>query len=258
MFFALSKIIDFILLPISWIFILMLFAFFSKNARRRKIALGANFLLLLMLSNESFVNYFQKKYEAKEVHLAKYQTYPWAVILSGGMVKGGLQNQNEIHVGETADRFIQPILLYKQGHIKKILISGGNTSMGKLRIDQTEETKKTKELMVAMGVKAEDIFLETQARNTYENATYSAQKLIKYMQKDSVLLITSAMHMPRSVACFEKIGFKVKAYPTDFKKKDTEQGILSVLFPTAKNFDTISNLIREMAGFVIYKIVGYC
>ena len=78
------------------------------------------------------------------------------------------------------------------------------------------------------------------------------------MQKDSVLLITSAMHMPRSVACFEKIGFKVKAYPTDFKKKDTEQGILSVLFPTAKNFDTISNLIREMAGFVIYKIVGYC
>ncbi len=245
-------------MPISWIFILMLVATFNKNATRRKIALGANFLLLLMLSNESFVNYFQKKYEAKEVRLAKYQTYPWAVILSGGMVKGGLQNQNEIHVGETADRFIQPILLYKQGHIKKILISGGNTSMGKLRIDQTEETKKTKELMVTMGVKADDIFLETQARNTYENATYSAQKLIKYMQKDSILLITSAMHMPRSVACFEKIGFKVKAYPTDFKKKDTDQGILSVLFPTAENFDAISNLIREMAGFVIYKIVGYC
>ena len=245
-------------MPISWIFILMLVATFNKNATRRKIALGANFLLLLMLSNESFVNYFQKKYEAKEVRLAKYQTYPWAVILSGGMIKGGLQNQNEIHVGETADRFIQPILLYKQGHIKKILISGGNTSMGKLRIDQTEETKKTKELMVTMGVKADDIFLETQARNTYENATYSAQKLIKYMQKDSILLITSAMHMPRSVACFEKIGFKVKAYPTDFKKKDTDQGILSVLFPTAENFDAISNLIREMAGFVIYKIVGYC
>ena len=130
--------------------------------------------------------------------------------------------------------------------------------MGKLRIDQTEETRKTKELMVAMGVKTEDIFLETQARNTYENATYSAQKLIKYMQKDSILLITSAMHMPRSAACFEKIGFKVKPYPTDFRKKETEQGILTVLFPTAENFDTISNLIREMAGFVIYKIVGYC
>ena len=112
--------------------------------------------------------------------------------------------------------------------------------------------------MVAMGVKESDIFLETQARNTHENASYTAKKLALFSQKDSILLITSAMHMPRSIACFEKVGFKVKAFPVDFKKKDTPQGILSYVFPTSENLDKMSDLIREATGFVIYKMIGYC
>jgi uncharacterized SAM-binding protein YcdF (DUF218 family) len=258
MFFALSKIIDFILLPISWIFILMLVALISKNKSFQKKVLWANLILILLLSNEVFVNYFQSAYESQEIHLKPTEKYTWGVILGGGMIRGGRQDEEGIHVGETADRMIQPILLYKQGHIKKILITGGNTSIGKMRIDHTEESKKTKILMVAMGVKESDIFLETQARNTHENATYTAQKLANFSPKDSILLITSAMHMPRSSACYEKVGFRVKAFPVDFKKKDTDQGILTYVFPTARNFNTISDLIREMAGFVIYKLVGYC
>ncbi len=258
MFFALSKIIDFILLPISWIFILMCIGLISKNQLLRKKALIANLILLLLLSNETFVNYIQSQYESPEIHLNPTENYTWGVVLGGGMIRGGRQDEQGIHVGETADRMIQPILLYKQGHIKKILITGGNTSIGTLRIDHTEESQKTKTLMVAMGVKEKDIFLETQARNTHENATFSAQKLANFSQKDTILLITSAMHMPRSLACYEKVGFKVKAYPVDFKKKDTDQGILSYIFPSSRNLLAISDLIREMAGFVIYKIVGYC
>lgn len=258
MFFALSKIIDFILLPISWIFILMLIALLSKKEKNRKKALVANLIILFLISNEAFVNFFQSQYESQEIQLKPAEKYTWAVVLGGGMIRGGRQDEQAIHVGETADRMMQPILLYKQGQIKKILITGGNTSIGELRIDRSEESKKTKALMVAMGVKESDIFVETQARNTHENASYTAKKLALFSQKDSILLITSAMHMPRSIACFEKVGFKVKAFPVDFKKKDTPQGILSYVFPTSENLDKMSDLIREAAGFVIYKMVGYC
>ena len=257
MFFALSKIIDFILLPISWIFILMVIALISKSKSFQKKALLANLILLLLLSNEVIVNYIQSRYESHEIHLKPSQKYTWGVVLGGGMIRGGRQDEEGIHVGETADRMIQPILLYQQGHIKKILITGGNTSIGRMRINHVD-AKKTKILMVAMGVKESDIFLETQARNTHENATYTAQKLANFSPKDSILLITSAMHMPRSIACYEKVGFRVKAFPVDFKKKDTDQGILTYIFPTTRNLNTISDLIREMAGFVIYKLVGYC
>ena len=258
MFFALSKIIDFILLPISWIFILMLIALLSKKEKNRKKALVANLVILFLLSNKAFVNFFQSQYESQEIQLKPAEKYTWGVVLGGGMIRGGRKDEQAIHVGETADRMMQPILLYKQGQIKKILITGGNTSIGKLRIDRTEESKKTKALMVAMGVKESDIFLETQARNTHENASYTAKKLALFSQKDSILLITSAMHMPRSIACFEKVGFKVKAFPVDFKKKDTPQGILSYVFPTSENLDKMSDLIREAVGFLIYKLVGYC
>ena len=75
MFFALSKIIDFILLPISWIFILMLIALLSKKENLRKKALVANLIILFLLSNEAFVNFFQSQYECQEIQLTPAERY---------------------------------------------------------------------------------------------------------------------------------------------------------------------------------------
>ena len=72
-----------------------------------------------------------------------------------------------------------------------------------------------------------------------------------------MVLVTSAMHMPRAKACYDKEGFKVVVYPADIKKKDTPSGILDLVIPQERNLSKFAELIREMAGFVIYKIVGF-
>jgi protein-tyrosine phosphatase len=65
------------------------------------------------------------------------------------------------------------------------------------------------------------------------------------------------MHMPRAKACYVKEGFKIDVYPADIKKKDTYLGILDKIVPEERNLTKIAELIREVAGFVIYKIVGF-
>ena len=158
--------------------------------------------------------------------------------------------------GETADRFIQPFLLYKKGLIKKLLITGGNVNIKGLKIDDTDESKKVKELLIAMGVNGNDIYLEQKARNTHENAIYTKQMLKPYL-KEKMLLVTSAMHMPRAIACYEKEGFNMDAFPADIKKKDTDTGILDQVIPQERNLSKFAELIREITGYIIYKIVGY-
>jgi uncharacterized SAM-binding protein YcdF (DUF218 family) len=189
-------------------------------------------------------------YESPQVKLT--QNYQWCIILGGGMMRAG----EGYRTGETADRFIQPLLLYKKGIVKKMLITGGNVNIKGLKIDETQESKKVEEVLIAMGVKPEDIVLEESARNTHENAVYTKQVLKPYLN-ERMVLVTSAMHMPRAKACYLKEGFLIDVYPADIKKKDTPSGILDLLIPQERNLRKFAELIREMAGYVIYSIVGF-
>ena len=85
-----------------------------------------------------------------------------------------------------------------------------------------------------------------------------SQLLKKYLNTEEILLITSAMHMPRSILCFEKVGFNVKAYPVDKKGSLNELGILDLITPSDHNLTRTSQLIREISGLLIYKVMGYC
>ena len=247
MFFILSKILDFLLQPICWIFLLLGFAYYSRFSKRFVLATIG---ILLLLSNGWFVNQCYLAYESPQNHLK--QPYQWCIILGGGMMRPG----DGYRTGETADRFIQPLLLYKKGLVKKLLITGGNVNIKGLKIDETQESKKVKEVLIAMGVNQNDIYLEEQARNTHENALYSRQMLKPFLA-EKIVLVTSAMHMPRAKACYVKEGFTIEAFPADIKKKDTATGILDQLIPQERNLSKFAELIREMTGYLIYQIVGY-
>jgi uncharacterized SAM-binding protein YcdF (DUF218 family) len=247
MFFILSKILDFLLQPLCWIFLLLGFAYFTRFSKR---LLAITIALLLVMTNGWFVNQCYVAYESPQTSLKK--PYQWCIILGGGMMRSG----EGYRTGETADRFVQPLLLYKKGLVKKLLITGGNVNIKGLKIDETQESKKVKEVLIAMGVAEKDIYLEENARNTHENAIYTKKMLAPYLAEE-IVLVTSAMHMPRAKACYIKEGFKVIGYPADIKKKDTPSGILDLIIPQERNLSKFAELIREMTGFVIYKVVGF-
>jgi uncharacterized SAM-binding protein YcdF (DUF218 family) len=72
-----------------------------------------------------------------------------------------------------------------------------------------------------------------------------------------MVLVTSAMHMPRAEACYRKEGFLIDSFPADIKKKDTPSGILDQIIPQERNLAKFAELVREITGYVIYQIVGF-
>ncbi|CAM4329703.1 YdcF family protein [Cytophagaceae bacterium 50C-KIRBA] len=257
MFFILSKILDILLSPTVWIIIPLVIALRLKNIKQVKVAIYTSLLLLLVLTNGFICNLFLQSWEVDAPDIPRGKSYTWGVVLTGGMIQSTDRHPDRISLGQVSDRMLQTFHLYQQGAIKKILISGGETSIPNLIIDNTHESMNVRKLLIKMGVPSRDIFVENKARNTYENAFYSSQMLRNYIKNDTIVVITSAMHIRRSVLCFEKQGFKVRPYSADILKKDTPPGILSNFKPSEQSLQVFFQLTREFVGILAYKLQGY-
>ncbi|MHA8050008.1 YdcF family protein [Aquirufa sp. ROCK-SH2] len=258
MFFSLSKIIDFLLLPICWILFFLIFAYFQKDLKKVKIGILSTLFLLILFTNGFFTNLLYSNWELEKPKNLPKGVYIWGIVLGGGIIRNTGQITEDYTFAESSDRLMQTILLHKKGIIKKILITGGNTTIGVLMKDMAKESYQSKQFMIQMGVPSKDIFIEEFAKNTFENAVNSKLALRKYIKSDSMLVITSAYHSRRAKACFEKQGFRFSIYPVDQLRKDGNTGLLHQIVPEEKNLYLCSKIIREITGFIIYKIMGYC
>ncbi len=253
MFYFLSKTLDFFLLPLSWFFLLLLYALFTKRRTRQKRALWSAFLLLYLCSNSFLVNFAMLWWEQPPK--------PWAALPHNnavGVVLSGVINpmkspKDRVYLNKGADRVLHTLELYKRGYINRILITGNFT---RLSGEVFSEAAQLKHLLVLSGVPASAISIEEQARNTHENAVYAAQWLRENAAKQPVILVTSAFHMRRSVACFTHENVEVIPFPTDFYTRDAEFHPM-LLLPSQSALATCSVLLHEIAGYLIYKIVGY-
>ena len=91
------------------------------------------------------------------------------------------------------------------------------------------------------------------------------QKILQEKEIKQVLLVTSAMHMPRSLASFKKQGIKAIPAPTDFLISDRnftevnyskESKMLSFI-PDTESLDRTTQAIKEYVGTVIYHLRGW-
>jgi uncharacterized SAM-binding protein YcdF (DUF218 family) len=256
MFYFLSKAIDFLIMPLSIVFFILIYSFLTKSGRRRKLAVGLVIVLLGLASNSYLVTRAINAWEAKFVNLAEVkETYDVGILLSGGLIMNSTPRQDHPAMGNHGDRILQAYLLYKHGKIRKILITGASGEV--LMARKLGETRLAASLLASWGVPAKDILFEEQARNTHENAVYSGRILKKMFPSGKYLLITSAFHMRRSAGCFEKMGIKTDPFPADFNG-GYNRFFIHKLVPDPEAFAYFCMLWHEFVGFVAYKAVGYC
>ena len=193
MFFVLSKILNFLSSPVSWIWILLILAIFWKNPKLKKRFLIAAFAVFYFFSNSFIVDEVLRAWEVESQDMDKVEHHDIAIVL-GGFITYSESSQMEGFF-ESSDRFLHAISLYKAKKVDKILISGGSGSILK---PEQKEAVIIKNFMVKIGIPADDIIIETLSRNTHENAKYSAEILERFYPEGNYLLITSAYHMKRS------------------------------------------------------------
>jgi uncharacterized SAM-binding protein YcdF (DUF218 family) len=251
MFFILSKALFFIINPLVWILGLIIFSLVIKQSSKwKKISIYSSIVLLIIFSNNYLFTLVGSCWEIPSKPASSVTGhYKYAVVL-GGM---GSENKKtgKFHVGQSIDRVLQAIIIYKQGKVEKIIITGGS---GAVFGQGRREAPLIKKFCMDMGVPADDIFVEANSRNTHENAMFT-KKMIG-ANEQQILLITSAMHMRRSIGCFEKEGFKFDYLATD----PMIQPIIyfdDFFIPKGEAIYYWSTMIKEIVGTAVYKIVGY-
>ena len=252
-FYILSKTIYLLGMPLTWLLILLIFAFFSKG-KKKNVFLVTTFVLLYLFSTPKLVNTAMLWWEQAPTPFSQIQqAYDVGVVLSGP-VKHFKSPKDRIYINKGSDRFLHTAELYHKGLIKQILVTGGHK---RLLGEMLSEAEEIKQILMRCNVPDSVITCEHEARNTRENAQFSAKILEEKFPNQRYIVITSAFHMRRSLACFEKAGVQTDGFSTDFYTSDDHKIGLQGFLPSATSFHTFSVLAREILGYTVYKLIGY-
>ena len=250
MFFLLSKTAYFLSKPFTWIVLSFLLSVFIKRYRRQFFWLGLGFLF--GFSNPFMSNALMRMWEVAPVPIQTLPTYEVGIVLGG--ITTDKEPRDRVHVSGSADRMLHAVQLYREGKIKKILVSGGS---GKIFKDQVPEAVLLERLLLQCGVSPRHIIVEPESRNTRENALNCAKILNERYPDKEYLLITSAYHMRRAQACFFKVGLLVDTYGVDFRSDETKYTPDLLLLPRVSAIENWEIVIREIVGIFAYAIAGY-
>lgn len=211
-------------------------------------------VLVLVFSNDFLANELLRWWEPEPVPVNTLPEHELAIVL-GGFINTELTPRDRVYTHSGADRLLHAVFLYKQGKVKKILVSGGNA---KMFIDIPKEALAARELLLTLGVPAQDILVETASRNTYENAVFTKDMLAElYPQGVKCVLLTSAFHMRRSAGCFKNAGIEFTAFATDFRTAPRSFSPDPLLIPKEDAWGKWRLLFKEWLGYTSYRVAGY-
>jgi uncharacterized SAM-binding protein YcdF (DUF218 family) len=252
MFFALSKLLAFSITPALWITLLLLIAVFTKKETLKKRCLWWALGLFLFFSNKFIFNEVVRPWEVAITETKDLKKYDIGIVL-GGMSSFN-ENLDRVQFYRGVDRLLQAIELYRKGHIKKIIFTGGS---GRLLHPEMKEGKYLKRYFDYFNIPETDYLIESESQNTHQNATMTKAILDKEHLTGNVLLITSAFHMRRSLGCFKKAGIIADPYSTDLYGGGRSFEFDHLFIPDTSALEGWTNLLHEVVGFIIYKIMGY-
>lgn len=140
--------------------------------------------------------------------------------------------------------------LYLAGRAPRVLLSGGA-----LEGDVSEAQGMAHEIR-QLGVPSYAIILENASRSTYENAALSEDAL-RDQGIRKVLLVTSALHMPRAMAVFHKQGVEAIAAAVAPQIVLPPDGSISPWWPNERALDASRSIIKEYAAIGLYWARGW-
>jgi uncharacterized SAM-binding protein YcdF (DUF218 family) len=262
-FFGLYKFVKYGLYPLSWVVLLLsaatvlvLFPFSPTRLRWVRLLVISSLLLLLMLSSpliaKTLIGSLESWYHPPQ--LTPSDRFDAIVVLGGGIEEKGSLRPTTEPSSYSRNRTTCGVDLYQQGHATTLVLTGGDARVFGTGLQEAVEMKRW---AVRLGVPESATKVDTEARNTYENAT-GTKRLIG---PASILLVSSASHLPRAVPVFTKQGFRVTPAPCDYvsqhqPRENWDDINLFDFLPSNSALQHTTEAVTEVAGMVIYWLAG--
>jgi len=227
-----------------------------RKSRLASVLIAIALVILLVSSNEIFAKWLVRSLEWQYLPMELPQAD--AIVVLGGGTRPRIAPRPWYEVNEAGDRILYGSWLYKQGKAPVMIVTGGRTEW--LGEGGNPESQDMAAIAEMMGVPSSAIIQESQSFNTRDNATNTRQILIS-RNLSKVLLVTSALHMPRSMEIFRKVGIESIAAPTDFLtvRAENNRGWTAILdlFPNVEALRNTTNAIKEYIGLIVYQLLGW-
>ncbi len=222
---------------------------FTRRQKAGKILVTVGAALLLLLGNHGISAALIRPLEERYPPLAlSPRQSASGSVENGGMIVvlgGGYSTDPRVDVASrlmevTLARLVGGIELYRKMPGSKLILSGGPPPLA--------ETME--KVAVNLGVREQDIILDTKSRNTREESFLIAP----IVGGKPFFLVTSASHMPRAMALFRKLGMNPTAAPTDFLAQKTQGWTPDDIYPSYYGLYEAERAVYECLGITWEKL----
>ena len=254
MFFVLSKVVGFLIEPVSLIAIFAGLAALAIlfNGRKTGFAFALLAFLIAALGGWTTLGTMALAVLEDRFPAPMLNARIDGIIVLGGGFEGGVsQARGRPELRDSGDRFVEAATLARTFPDARIVVTGGS---GALISDGSTDAELAPGFFARLGIDPARVETEGQSRNTDENARFVAA-MINQKQGESWLLVTSAFHMPRSMGLFRKAGVAVMPWPVDYRTA----GVPRMRFVGGNPVSNLTELtiaVREWTGLAAYWLTG--
>jgi len=191
--------------------------------------------------------------EARHPHVAPgHLPQADAIVVLGGHTAHHRANWFlPLEVATARSRIAHAADLYHAGRAPRIVLSGGALA------GDVSEARGMAHALRQRGVPRATMLLEHASRSTFENAALTREALAAHAITH-VLLVTSALHMPRAIAAFAKqTGVSVTAAPVAPQLWLPPDGSVQLWLPDWHTLDASRSIVKEYAALLLYWLRGW-
>ena len=248
-----------LLYPTSVSLILLLAsAFFRIRQRVSRLLFWLGIACILVCGNGWLAGALTKNLEWRYLPPSPVPQADCILILSGGVLSR-IPPRPTVEIADAGDRVLYGGYLYRQGKAPRVICTGNVATGGVAARPAAEDMA---ELLEEIGIPKESILTEIKSEDTHQHAR-NLYPLFQKSKFNRVLLVTSAMHMPRAVGTFRRLcpGIEFIPAPTDFQVTERIPAPwyhqITNFIPTPRHLLNFSEVMHEYLGIAYYRMRGW-
>jgi len=175
------------------------------------------------------------------------------VLPSGAERPAASERFGEPQVGAHGGRYVTTLRLAARYPNARIVFTGGpRREPGKGPLET--QTAVAASILGSVGLDPQRITFEERSSDTCDNAA-NTFALVSPQPGETWVVVTTALHMPRTIACFRAAGWTdIVAHPADYWAVPGSWNMGS--FQIAANLAGFDAAVHEWAGLVYYRLAG--
>ena len=256
-FFVISKLVGLLILAETWLILILILSLVARWRGWFRLANGAQaaaLAALLALTALPVGDWVLDPLESRYPVNPPLNAPPDGIVVLGGAVESlKWRATGQVHLNDHAERVTEAAILALRFPNARIVLSGGAATLRPIGGALPSEATAMAAFLTQIGVDPSRLLTEDQSRNTAGNAEFSLA-LARPKPGEHWLLVTSASHMHRSMAAFERAGWTgMTAWPVDFSSPPGGHGWT---WDLAQNLGFVNRAVKEYVGIVSYALAA--